>query len=99
MSGTLETLVLNSCGNLHSGEVEKLVSAVPNLTSFSLCRILSGLQFYSDPLVPISKLKKLNSINLSRNLAVNDKLLFAIVDGCEDLTEINLSSEYLLFQY
>uniref|UniRef100_A0A1B6F954 RRM domain-containing protein n=1 Tax=Cuerna arida TaxID=1464854 RepID=A0A1B6F954_9HEMI len=89
MSETLESLTLNACGNLRGTEVERIVSAVPNLSSLSICRCFPQLDFSS--LAPVSKLNKLTELNLHLNSAVSDSVLTAIVEGCENLTTINLS--------
>uniref|UniRef100_A0A1B6J5K8 RRM domain-containing protein n=1 Tax=Homalodisca liturata TaxID=320908 RepID=A0A1B6J5K8_9HEMI len=89
MSRTLESLTLSACGNLRGGEVERIVSAVPNLSSLSICRCFPQLDFKS--LKSVGKLSKLTELNLHLNTAVGDAVLTAIVDGCENLTTINLS--------
>lgn len=89
--GTLESVALNNCRNVprNSDAMKEIVAACPNLTSFSLSR--SMLQFDTHTLISIGDLKKLTSLNLHHNNAVNDKALAAIVEGCEQLTYLNLS--------
>uniref|UniRef100_A0A1B6LC54 RRM domain-containing protein n=1 Tax=Graphocephala atropunctata TaxID=36148 RepID=A0A1B6LC54_9HEMI len=88
MSKTLNSLTLSASGNLSSGAMEKIVTAVPNLTTLSMSRCSPQLE--NNSLSAISQLTKLTDLNLFLNNAVSDSFLTAIVEGCEHLTTLNL---------
>ncbi|XP_054287269.1 uncharacterized protein LOC129003073 isoform X2 [Macrosteles quadrilineatus] len=90
MAPTLENVALNDCTVFRNNQIlAKIVAVVPNITSFCLSHYSSV--FYNTSLAPLGQLKKLTSLNLHVHNAVNDNALTAIVEGCEELTNLKLS--------
>lgn len=94
MAPTLESVALNDCTVFRNNQIlAKIVAVLPNITSFCLSHYSSV--FYNTSLAPLGQLKKLTSLNLHVHNAVNDNALTAIVEGCEELTNLKLSGKPL----
>lgn len=92
ITATLTNLSLSACSALGCNDVSRIVQAVPNLTSLSLCNNFP--LFNQKSLFPIGQLVKLEELNLSENPAVNDDVIQAIVIGCTELRVLNLSGVF-----
>ena len=82
VSATLTNLYLSVCPALGCNNVSRIVQAVPNLTSLTLCDYFP--LFNHKSLLPIGQLAKLEELDLSVNRFVNDDIIKTVVAGCTE---------------
>lgn len=91
MSSTLKSLFLLTSSTLHTKDVDEIVAAVPDLHSLSLRHSLS--QFQVTAPLSLGRLTQLTWLDLSSNSNVTDQVISSIVDGCINLSNLNLSGQ------
>lgn len=99
MTDSLLELAVTACGTPPSSLLLcVMLEKVPNLTSLSLCNMYSSVPTHSrnPSLSAISSLSHLTYLNLNLNAIVNDLVLESIVNGCQQLCSLNLSSKLTL---
>lgn len=92
MSSTLKSLTLLTGSTLHTKDVDEIVAAVPDLHSLSLQHSLS--QFQVTAPLSLGRLTQLTWLDLSINSNVTDQVISSIVEGCVNLSSLNLSGQY-----
>lgn len=93
---SLQELAVNVCGPSPSAQLlSVMMSKVPNLTTLSLCNMSHSTRNIDNRgLSAIGSLSHLTSLNLMLNAIVSDHVIEPIVEGCQQLCNLNLSSKF-----
>ncbi|BES88068.1 LRR [Nesidiocoris tenuis] len=89
ISSTLRHLNLVSCPRLRGRDLEAIVKLCPDLTKFGLSGMCSVGDLRNINL--ITKLSKLEHLDLEHNRYINDGFMENLVSGCTNLKQLNIS--------